>query len=165
MSLKDEAIQTFELYLKDPKHVTNMVATHSLKVSKEVEFVIESLIAYSKLPDNLELYSADVNMVVDIYNDVKFQFDRKRVEFYDEIRYRYIDIIKSCGNDIKPVQVPTDPLQLDHLYWMLEELGHDDMSETKKHRWLGYVQGVMTVFGMIDVQEERNYTREIFRGK
>jgi len=36
------------------------------------------------------------------------------------------------------------------------------MTEDKLSRWLGYVQGVMTVYGWITVEEERENTRPLF---
>lgn len=53
----------------------------------------------------------------------------------------------------------------EHLISMLERIGADpSMSDTKRHRWLGYVQGIMVLRGIIDVDTERNYTRPIFNG-
>ena len=52
-----------------------------------------------------------------------------------------------------------------HLAWMLTELSNPDMSETKKHRWLGYIQGVMATKTHIVVNDERDATRDVFKGK
>ena len=53
-----------------------------------------------------------------------------------------------------------------HLLWMLNQLlSNKSQSETKKHRWLGYIQGIMTVKGYINVLEERELTRNIFKGE
>ena len=38
----------------------------------------------------------------------------------------------------------------------------DEMAEDKANRWLGFVQGVLTVGGLIDVEVERDYTRPLF---
>ena len=32
----------------------------------------------------------------------------------------------------------------------------------KSNRWLGYIQGVLTVYGFLDVAEERSFTRPLF---
>lgn len=53
----------------------------------------------------------------------------------------------------------------EHLLWMLNEIISDNMSDTKANRWLGYVQGVLYMSGVIDVDTERNETRDIFNGK
>ncbi|WQN06691.1 hypothetical protein [Escherichia phage vB-Eco-KMB37] len=49
---------------------------------------------------------------------------------------------------------------------MLNEIqdGCNDMSETKRHRWLGYIQGVMIMKNLITVDDERNATRPVFNG-
>lgn len=56
----------------------------------------------------------------------------------------------------------TNPL---HLLWMLNEIQHnDEQSLTKKHRWLGYIQGVLIMKGVSTVQEEREFSRTILNG-
>ena len=56
----------------------------------------------------------------------------------------------------------TDPI---HLIWMLQQIKDDsEMSQTKRHRWLGYIQGVLVMKGVFSVEEEREYTRPIFNG-
>lgn len=52
-----------------------------------------------------------------------------------------------------------------HLRGMITQLRFDtSQSLTKKHRWLGYIQGVMCTHGLIDVDTERDWTRGLFRG-
>lgn len=52
-----------------------------------------------------------------------------------------------------------------HLLWMLQELIHNkEQSETKKHRWLGFIQGVIISKGYSTVTEERLMTRDILNG-
>lgn len=52
-----------------------------------------------------------------------------------------------------------------HLLWMIKELrSNKSQSATKKHRWLGFLQGVMTAKGYLNVLEERELTRSIFNG-
>lgn len=50
-----------------------------------------------------------------------------------------------------------------HLCWMLREIAAMNWQETKAHRWLGFVQGVMACKGLIDVDEERELTRSLFQ--
>lgn len=81
--------------------------------------------------------------------------------FYPELLERYKLIIKvhssKFGNTYR---------SSDHLIFMLDKLKNDkEMSETKKHRWLGYVQGILTQLNLISVEEERDFTRNIFKGK
>ena len=52
-----------------------------------------------------------------------------------------------------------------HLLWMLDEIKNNpDQSEIKKHRWLGQIQGVLAVYGVIDIDDERDMTRSLFNG-
>ena len=90
---------------------------------------------------------------------------------YTDIINRYIYILMdemiSSGwysiLEIKPLE--GDETNDIHLLWMLHELTNNtEQSETKKHRWLGYVQGVMTAKGYITVLEEREFTRSILNG-
>ncbi len=67
-----------------------------------------------------------------------------------------IEIKQMVGNE-------TDPI---HMLWMLDQIENDNkQSETKKHRWLGYIQGVLTCKKVFTVTEEREYTRSIFNGE
>ncbi len=53
----------------------------------------------------------------------------------------------------------------EHLIWMLTEIQENlTMSSTKRHRWLGYIQGILVSKGVIDVKQEREYTRGMFNG-
>jgi hypothetical protein len=75
---------------------------------------------------------------------------------------RYILIIREKAHDDESSL--SDEAQNDHLTWMciraLENL--NVWPEDKLSRWLGYVQGVLTVRGVIDVQEEREISRPLF---
>lgn len=79
--------------------------------------------------------------------------------FYPEICDRYTAILLKQPADAKETGAS-------HLLWMLSELQNDysGMSETKRHRWLGYIQGVMVMKGLITVDDERTVTRPIFNG-
>ena len=37
-----------------------------------------------------------------------------------------------------------------------------DMLEDKQSRWLGFTQGVLACYDLIDIEEERNVSRKIF---
>lgn len=64
------------------------------------------------------------------------------------------------------VPIPNDETNDIHLSWMLNQIRYNTtQSETKKHRWLGYVQGVMICKGYLNVSIERELTRNIFNGK
>lgn len=81
-------------------------------------------------------------------------------EFYPEICERYETILSSVEDP------DTSETGASHLLWMLNEIqdGCNDMSETKRHRWLGYIQGVMVMKNLITVDDERNATRPVFNG-
>ena len=51
-------------------------------------------------------------------------------------------------------------LSYTHLTWMLDEISKGEMPWPKACRWLGYVQGILTYMGFINVSEERDITRE-----
>lgn len=79
--------------------------------------------------------------------------------FYPEVCDHYETIL---------LKLPADASETgaSHLLWMLRELQDDwnGMSETKRHRWLGYVQGVMVMKNLITVDDERTRTRQLFNG-
>lgn len=54
-----------------------------------------------------------------------------------------------------------DKTCLTHLHWMLVNALY--MTDAgKRNRWLGYVQGIMAMRGLLDVNEERERTRPLF---
>lgn len=75
---------------------------------------------------------------------------------------RYIGLIRESALIVE--DYGPDETSLDHLIWMcvksLENL--DKWPEDKLSRWLGFVQGVLTVRRIIDVQEERDISRPLF---
>lgn len=75
---------------------------------------------------------------------------------------RYKQIIDENLDD----DLETDPYQkLSHLKWMLDEIaGNDTQSITKKHRWLGFVQGILIAKKLTTVDTERDFTRDLFDG-
>jgi hypothetical protein len=89
----------------------------------------------------------------------------------ESIINRYIDILNlelhTSGFyavlEIKPLE--GDETNDIHLLWMLHELLlNKEQSITKKHRWLGYVQGVMIAKKYMTVLQERELTRNILNG-
>ena len=81
---------------------------------------------------------------------------------------RYVSIItqEAGWQDIIKIE-PTEGDETNdiHLIWMLTELlCNEEQSYSKKHRWLGYIQGVMTAKGYINVLEERELTRSFLNG-
>ena len=45
-----------------------------------------------------------------------------------------------------------------------EIAGNDTQSITKKHRWLGFVQGIPIAKKLTTVDTERDFTRDLFNG-
>lgn len=69
-------------------------------------------------------------------------------------------------NGMTPRNLVATPTAGPHLLWMLRQIIDGNLSsETKENRWLGFVQGVMVARNLLDVEEERNRTREIFNGE
>ncbi|UQT02973.1 hypothetical protein TOTORO_01100 [Serratia phage vB_SmaS-Totoro] len=80
------------------------------------------------------------------------------VDFFPSLVKRYKDMAMALN-----LEDPT--MTGSHLVWMLEELStNEDQSDTKKHRWLGYIQGILIAHGVTTVAAEREFTRKIFNG-
>lgn len=89
-----------------------------------------------------------------------------------EILKRYKQILKqeiaaSGSHAIQLIEaMPGQETHDVHLLWMIREIKENKhQTLTKKHRWLGYIQGVMTSKGYITVAEERELTRDILNGR
>ena len=79
----------------------------------------------------------------------------------EELLIRYRTILNSVTNELPDKEY----ISKEHLFWMLEEIEYnEEQSLTKKHRWLGYIQGILIAFGILDVDEERNITRPLLNG-
>lgn len=76
---------------------------------------------------------------------------------------RYLQITRESSRAEETDSLPNETTSL-HLTWMccraLENL--NAWPEDKLSRWLGYIQGVLAVRGLIDVQEERELSRPLF---
>lgn len=72
---------------------------------------------------------------------------------------RYIDLLRR-----RSYKTMIDHTDADHLIWMCEtartNLGSWPID--KVSRWLGYVQGCLTFVRLIDVGEERDFSRPLF---
>lgn len=79
---------------------------------------------------------------------------------------RYVGLINASQDHLKAEMDEGNPTSLQHLLWMLLMIKNDPgMSITKRHRWLGYIQGVLVCRGLINVAEERDITRPLFNGE
>jgi hypothetical protein len=45
---------------------------------------------------------------------------------------------------------------------MIDVALSEDMFEDKQSRWLGFIQGIMTEYNLLDIEEERNFSRPLF---
>lgn len=86
-----------------------------------------------------------------------------------ELIEKYKNDCKSLINGFEIVEIKqmegdeTNPI---HLLWMLDQIqNNEEQSITKKHRWLGYIQGVLVCSNVFSVVEERDYTRSILNGE
>ncbi len=78
---------------------------------------------------------------------------------------RYVDLINNCGLDLHEKRFG-DFTSLYHLKWMIFQVFIDSkQSATKKHRWMGYVQGMLVAYGLVKVMGERDLTRDVFNGE
>lgn len=81
---------------------------------------------------------------------------------------RYTDMIRvdSGRAELFEEEPFGDKTSRGHLIWMLDEISTNlEQSVTKKHRWFGFVQGLLIAYGYTTVDRERNYTRDIFNGQ
>lgn len=71
---------------------------------------------------------------------------------------RYASFIRREGID----ESDTSRTSLKNLAWMCQTAIKEPMSNDKASRWLGFVQGCLAMRGIIDVDEERHYSRRLF---
>ena len=73
---------------------------------------------------------------------------------------RYIELLKSTD-----IEIDTNPdTSVEHLIKMCEAIIEESNQwpDDKTSRWLGYIQGVMCVYNIINVSKERYISRELF---
>lgn len=95
--------------------------------------------------------------------------DRGLNAFYPDIcqRYRRMAVAAIDGHAASNPALPGE-FQAKHLMVMLEQIQFTPstrQSESKKHRWLGFVQAAIIAQGWSTVQIERDFTRDIFNGE
>jgi len=84
----------------------------------------------------------------------------KEVEALKSLFERYL-IKTQESKDIFQLFTLPEKCSYDSLIRLLTEAYHntDNYPTDKMHRWLGFSQGVLAVIGVIDVDEERDFTR------
>lgn len=148
------------MFYDNPSRLQKLYSLNQLKLCKSGMFVLSHILSDSVDKIEKEIMSESVILALEIHEHEKYLRTVITGDFYNELRKRYLRVlnVKACKNENNPTSVY-------HLVWMLHELGSSEMSETKKHRWLGYIQGCMVMKNIITVQEERDLTRSIFNGK
>lgn len=150
----------FSMMLEDEERARDLLIRDKLNIHKAAKLIVINYLNGTLEDLDFDIYSDAVKVAYSAF--LKTQYDRKPIhgDFYPELRQRYYDIL-----NVQPIENSDEPLQDTHIAWMLTKLSSDDMSETKKHRWLGFIQGCMAYRGLLTVNDERNATRDIFKGK
>lgn len=75
---------------------------------------------------------------------------------------RYLNILINNKDKFKTLNLP-EKCNFDSLNRLLNESINnlEDYPKDKMHRWLGFIQGVLSVIGLIDVDEEREFSRPL----
>ena len=124
---------------------------------KELEQIVDK--------NTKEFFNLGSNEIVD--NNCK---TKKEINTLNVLSEMYKQIIHENSKD----DLPNNPKSLgdgnetedEHLLWMLNQIMNDgEQSETKKYRWLGFVQGAVISKKYTTVVDERNNTRDILNGK
>lgn len=81
-------------------------------------------------------------------------------------RYDYMCISLLEETAITPIApCPGDETNPLHLIWMLDQITDRKVgNHNQAHRWLGFIQCALIMKGVTTVQEERDFTRAIFKG-
>lgn len=83
---------------------------------------------------------------------------------FKQVVQRYLDMLDDKGVH-DAVQETKGSTNWTHLRWMLEEIrDSQDMSDTQRNRWLGFIQGCLIKDELTDIPTERNATRALFNG-
>ena len=63
--------------------------------------------------------------------------------------------------NVNHISAMRDPrgIAINHAQWMIENMPNDDEVE-KYSRWIGYIQALMVVHGLMTLNEMRDITRE-----
>ncbi len=99
-----------------------------------------------------------------LFTWVKSNQDQREFESIKAVAKRLITKLEVEGHVAEKCEVAC--VNPTHLLWMLYAISTEDsdMPLSKRQRWLGYIQGVLSAHGIIDPEEERNETRPILNG-
>lgn len=138
-------------------YVLKKIAEIKKITPKELENIVDK--------NTKEFFNLGSNEIVD--NNCK---TKKEINTLNVLSEMYKQIIHENSKD----DLPNNPKSLgdgnetedEHLLWMLNQIMNDgEQSETKKYRWLGFVQGTVISKKYTTVVDERNNTRDILNGK
>lgn len=104
-----------------------------------------------------------------LYKQVKELENEKKYHQARCIAIQYAGFLKErlWEHRSKDTEPPESNISVRHLIWMCEQVisrtGYvpKEMSVTKVHRWIGYIQGVMTARGFTTVEKERTEYKEL----
>ena len=102
-----------------------------------------------------------------LYKQTKELEAEKQYHQSRQIAICYAGLLKERLHEIKDTLPPEFTTSVHHLIWMckqiIEHTGYvpKEWSITKLHRWIGYIQGVMTARAFTTVEQERNDYREL----
>ena len=85
---------------------------------------------------------------------------RKVVRKANLVVLEYLEEILKTKKDDELSPSKTEP---SHLLKLIQQARTKNIPNDKLGRWVGFIQGVMVMRGWIDVEEERDRTRPIFK--
>lgn len=122
-----------------------------IQVYKNYVFLFESTFLWfrKRYRITIDLYNSILNYDQGLsYNDIYAQISARYIKLINSYEYNFIDI---------------EFANRDHILKMLETIiKNKEMPLDKKARWFGFIQGVLTLNGIISVSEEREITRPLF---
>lgn len=75
---------------------------------------------------------------------------------------RYLQLLKDCKPNLIAKKNKNGSLELSHLLWMLEKMDKPDyVPLTTTASWITWIQAGLYVAGLINIQHEKDITREI----
>jgi len=86
----------------------------------------------------------------------KKTFDNEIIDANQKLFIRYLEIIKH--NQIPKI----GQIDKDYLIKFCDLAIKKPMQSDKSSRWLGFVQGILFTLNLIDIEEERSVSRELF---
>lgn len=125
-----------------------------------------NLVANANSKEDIEyLRSTDRDWLEEDSDFTPLDYLHKAITFYHHPTDFFPVLIERYKTMAEGLHLPYPDMTGSHLIWMLEELAsNEEQSDTKKHRWLGYIQGILIANGLTTVADEREFTRKIFNG-